>query len=316
MKAQIFSTAAVLTVFCGTLPAADPRLLNLVMPDAKILAGVNVAQARTSPFGQYILSQIQNQAAGFDQLAALTGFDPRRDVSELLAASNSNPHGSGALVLATGTFNPAVITAFAMLRKGVTENYQGVTIVEDPKQTFGIAFLGGSLAAAGDLANVKAAIDRQASPSVLPAAVAVQINQLSGANDAWVLTTVPPSTLKPPSGGPALPGLGGNSAGSVLNNIQQAGAGVKFGANVTFTAQAQADTAQNATAIAGVLQLLANLAQLQAQQNPQAAALAKSLLVTANGVTVNISASVPADQFQQLLQPNGKAVQPHIQRRK
>jgi len=117
MKAQIFSTAAVLTVFCGTLPAADPRLLNLVMPDAKILAGVNVAQARTSPFGQYILSQIQNQATGFDQLTALTGFDPRRDVSELLAASNSNPHGSGALVLATGTFNPAVITAFAIRRE-------------------------------------------------------------------------------------------------------------------------------------------------------------------------------------------------------
>ena len=54
MNARFLTTATLTTVFAGVLPAtaADPQLLNLVMPDAKVLAGVNVDQAKTSPFGQ------------------------------------------------------------------------------------------------------------------------------------------------------------------------------------------------------------------------------------------------------------------------
>ena len=37
------------------LSAADPTLLNMIMPDAKVVAGVNVSKAETSPFGQFVL---------------------------------------------------------------------------------------------------------------------------------------------------------------------------------------------------------------------------------------------------------------------
>jgi len=314
MKAQILSSATLLLAVCGNLRAVDPHLLNLVMPDAKVLADINVAQAKTSPFGQYVLAQIQAQAADLDKMAALTGFDPRQDLNELLAATNATGSKHTGLALASGTFNVTAITAFATLQKAATETYNGVTIVEDPQQTHGIAFLSGTLAVAGDVADVKAAIDRQSSPSVLPAAIVVQVNQLSAADDAWVLSTVPPSSLHPPSMAPNIPGVG-NGAQNAFGTIQSASAGVKFGANVTLTAQAQADTAQNATAIAGVLQLLANMAQLQAQQNAAAAALAKSLTVTATGTTVNISASLPEDVFQQLLKPSA-VPHSHLQQKK
>ena len=39
--------------------AVDPALLKLVMPDAKILSGIQVDQSAASPFGQYVLSQMQ-----------------------------------------------------------------------------------------------------------------------------------------------------------------------------------------------------------------------------------------------------------------
>ena len=58
------------------------------MPDAKVLAGVNVAQAKSSPFGQYVLSQISANDPGLQQLASVTGFDPRQDLCEVLVASN------------------------------------------------------------------------------------------------------------------------------------------------------------------------------------------------------------------------------------
>ena len=51
---RTLATALFLTV--STLSAADPSLVNLVMPDAKVLAGMDVERAKTSPFGQYVLA--------------------------------------------------------------------------------------------------------------------------------------------------------------------------------------------------------------------------------------------------------------------
>jgi hypothetical protein len=127
-----------------------------------------------------------------------------------------------------------------------------------------------------------------------------QINQWSGTQDAWVVDSAPLAFLTPPSGAPKLPGL---AQGAALQSIQQAVAGVKFGATVVVTAQAQADTAQDASALAGLLQLAVNLAQAQSNQNPQGGLLLKSLTATAQGNTVNVSLSVPQDQIQQLIKP-------------
>jgi hypothetical protein len=303
MKALIASTAALAALFSGVLSAADPQLLNLVMPDVKVMADINVAQAKTSPFGQYVLLQIETQQ--LQQIAALTGFDPTKDVNELLVAGNGAAEHAG-LALAYGNFNVATITSFVALQKVPTETYRGVTIFEDPKKQGGLAFLSTSLVAAGDLVNVKAAIDRLSAPSILPASLLVEIGQLSAANDAWALTTVPPSSLKPSSSAPAVPGVG-NGAENVLGNVLSASGGIKFGANVVMTAQAQADTAQNATAITGLIQFLVNMAQLKAAQEPQVQVLAKALTVSANGATVNISLTLPSAQFQELLQPKAGA---------
>ena len=130
-------------------------------------------------------------------MASLTGFDPSRDVNELLLASSGATGTHSGLATATGTFDVTAITAFAAGHGGISETYSGVTILEDPKQTHGVAFLSGSLVAAGDIADVKAAIDRRANPSILPAALVTEAQQLSAANDAWALTAVPPSSLRP-----------------------------------------------------------------------------------------------------------------------
>ena len=303
MKALIASTAALAALFSGVLSAADPQLLNLVMPDVKVMADINVEQAKTSPFGQFVLAQVQPQQ--LMQIAALTGFDPSKDVNELLVAGNGAAQHSG-LALVLGNFNVTAISALIATQKVVTETYHGVTIFENTQKEAGLAFLSNSIAAAGDLTNVKAAIDRVSSPSILPASLLGEIGQLSAANDAWALTTVPPSSLKQAAAAPAIPGLG-NGAENVLGTVQSASAGVKFGTNVVMTAQAQADTAQNATAIAGLIQLLVNMAQLKAAEQPQVQALAKALTVSATGATINISLTLPSTQFQELLQPKAGA---------
>jgi len=297
MKPPILTAATLVAVFAGPLAAVDSTLLNLVMPDAKVLAGVNVQQAEGTLFGQFMLTQIQTQgAAQLQQFVAMTGFDPTRDVSELLFATNGVPQTG--LALARGTFNPQAIQSSAQASGCTTETYQGLTLLEDPKQTHAVAFLNSTYAVAGDIASVKAAIDRQSAPAPLAAAVILQANQWSGAQDAWVLTTVPPGSLNPAGNAPSAPNPALQSA---LQNIQQAAGGVKFGAQIVVTGQAQADTAQNATALASAAQFLISLAQTQ-QKNAQLAAILPSLSVAASGNLVNVSLSVPEAQAEQAVQ--------------
>ncbi len=310
MKATLRNAAALAMVFAGTLPAADSRLLSLVMPDATVIAGVNVTQAKASPFGQYVLTLIAPHEQQLQALTTLTGFDPRRDVTELLAATNRGTGSAAGLALARGTFPVEAITAAAWAAGAARETYKDAAILKSPDGLQGLAFLDSTLAVFGDVAGVKGAIDRQ-SPEArrLSSAVVSRIAQLSAANDAWVLTTVPPAGLHLPSAAPTVQGLNVQA----LAQIQQASVAVKFGANVTVTAQAQVDTAQNAATLAGVLQLLANVAQMQAQKNPDAAALAKSLNVAADGSTVAVTFSMPEAQIQQLAQPRmrGRETAPH-----
>jgi hypothetical protein len=300
MKAQLLTTATFLTVLTSALPAADPTLLNLVGPDAKVLAGVNVEQAKGTLFGQYLLNQMESGNKDMQQLIALTGFDPTRDVREVLVASSGAPETG--LALARGNFDAAKIAALASSKGAVSEAYGGVTILEDPKQTHGVVFLDSSTAIAGDVASVKGAIDRQKNPQPLSSSVTVKINQLSGAQDAWVLCTVPPASLAPPAATAK-----NGQVPPALQSVQSANGGVKFGASVVFTGQAQTDTAQNATTLGDMVKLLISLAQMNASQNQQAAQLAQQVQVTASGSLVTVSLSLPEDQFQQLVKIGQKS---------
>ena len=172
----------------------------------------------------------------------------------------------------------------------------------------GIAFLDSTTVAAGDIASVKGAIDRLSNPQSLPAAVSVKVNQWSNSQDAWGITTVPPASLAPPmKTATANANANINPMLNVAQNVQTAAGGVKFGAQVVFSGEAQCDTAQNATTLGDVVKLLINLAQMQAGQDATAAALIKSVTVTADGNVLKVSASLPQDVFQQMLQPHKKA---------
>ena len=244
------------------------------------------------------------------EITTLTGFDPTRDVHELLVATNSAaPASKPASCWRWATSTPARINALVLAKAGanaVSEAYKGVTIIEDQKQKSGYAFLSATIAAAGDVPNVKAAIDRLTVPSSLPSPVIVQIGQWS-LQDAWAITTVPPSSLHPTAGMPPIPGIGPGNQSTALQNIQQLAGGVKFGANVTVTGQAQAANETDAKQMGDTVKLLASLAQLQSNSDPNVLALVQSLNVSTNGSVLNVSVSLPQDTLVQILKSGPKA---------
>jgi hypothetical protein len=301
MKSRISIAVALVALFAVTLPgrAADPDMLKLVMPDAKVIAGVNVVQARNSPFGQYLLSQTTGKDADLDKLSALVGFDPRRDITELLMASSGDQKRG--LVLARGAFDPGKIGALAQQKGATTLDYAGSTILIDPKKTGGVTFADPTLAILGDIESIKAALDRWSAPTTLPAQVLSEVAQWS-LQDAWMVAVGLPGSFKLPQGAP--PQMAQQPS---IQSIKGFDGGLKFGSSVVVTARAVADTNQNATALAGAIQLITNLMQMQSAQNPQAATLLKSLVVTTTGNAVDLSWSIPQDQLEQILKQHRAA---------
>ena len=318
MRTRILLAGFVFTALsaAGTAWAADPRLLNLVMPDATTLAGANVTNAEITPFGQYVLSQMTS-AMG-QQLQAFvtaTGFDPRHDVTEILAASSSTPGAAShsGLLLALGNFPVSQMTAaIAQKAPQLVQNYGGATLIAGPDGKSGIAFLGTNIAIAGDVASVKAAVDRSVTQNALSPALSVQLQALSTTEDAWALTIVPASSLIP-AGASSQAGPFAN----VLSSIQASSGGVKFGSTVQITAQAVESDAASAKSLADGLQALTSLLSMAGAQNPQAASvvqLLQGLTVTTSGATVNLALSIPETQIEGLLNGMKNQAAPAVRR--
>src|ERR1700730_18655363 len=96
---------ALALLICATAEASvDPNLMGLVMPDAKVLYGIQVQQTLASPFGQYAISHLP-QSDAMKRFQSATGFDLERDLREILVASSTTgnlSNGSDALVPASG----------------------------------------------------------------------------------------------------------------------------------------------------------------------------------------------------------------------
>src|SRR5580658_3924840 len=96
-------TAVLLSfLWSGAAFAADPQLLNLVMPDAKVLAGVNATTAVGSTMRNFLIAKIGGQIP--QNIITATGFKPLQHGTEILTASVADPANPGGLLLARGTF--------------------------------------------------------------------------------------------------------------------------------------------------------------------------------------------------------------------
>jgi hypothetical protein len=128
-------------------PAVDNVLQHMVPPGTTNLVG-----ARMEPIKQTALYRKLVESRSIPQLdefARSTGFDPRRDVRELLFATT--PRGD--VMLARGTFHPdpATLKSLSRTRHGEYDIWsQGTT---------GFCILDSTLAAAGDLTAVITALD-------------------------------------------------------------------------------------------------------------------------------------------------------------
>ena len=291
----------------GMALAADPALLQMVPPTASAVAGMQVDQGKRSAFGRYMLAKFGASGDKATELMAETGFDPRRDMSEVLFASEGPVAGgvsSGGLILARGTFDPARIAAAVRAKGGVATSFQGVDVLSgaDAKQPWALAFLDNTTAVVGDVSSVKAAVTQHAAGTPASADLTAKVALLSANNDFWFLTLAPISDL---AGSMPDSGLGDTMQnGKMFQAITQASGGVRFGDNVVVTADAVTRSDKDAQALVDVVHFLAGMVQSGQQPGatPQGmAALLSSLVLKADANVMHLSLSVPESQLESFL---------------
>ncbi len=304
----------------GVLSAAvDPGLLALVPATTQLISGVHVDQSRVSPFGQFVISQIQTHPGDLQKLIDATGFDPRNDVTEVLMAASGPSVNQGGLVLARGSFDPVKVEASATAKGATIQNYLGTDVIigANPKgadanaaHPGAVAFLDNTLAVAGNLDAVKSVIANRPNTTQLPQSVLAQVNALSAVNDAWFVSLVPGTTLLPQMAGgkPNAPENSNDPQSAALQAIVQSSGGVHFGDRISISFLAVTRSEKDAQSLADVVRFISSMVQMKRQENPQIGILATAfdgMNLTTSGNTMALGISISEQSFEQLAQANG-----------
>jgi hypothetical protein len=302
--------------------AVDPALLALIPPGAKLVAGVRLDQARSSEFGQYVLNHMNTEDERFQEVIEQTGFDPRRDIDELVFAS-SGPGSDNAqpkfVVLARGNFDQNRIEAKVKAKGATVQKYEGVHVIVDGQKNHagaGFAFLDGGIAVMADPATLRQIIAGRANPAALDPALQDQVLKASADNDAWFTSSMPgpylASRMQQETKQPM-------QHAQALQSILQTSGGVHFGEVVQFSLDASTRSPQDAVSLADVLRLGGSMVQMQRQSDPRAAIVASAvdkMTITNSGPTLHASFSIPEKNLEELVAAGhnrgvGVSVDPH-----
>jgi hypothetical protein len=298
--------------------AVDNGLLSLIPASARVVSSIDVQQARSSPFGQFLLTKVNTNGRDFDEMAQQTGFDPRRDLQSLIFASPgpaSQKSDSSFVVLMRGTFDAQRIRNLILSKGGTVQSSGDVDVYLSQKhETNGSAFAlaDTDIAVFGDLASVRQVIANRASPTVLDPDLQALISKVGAHNDAWFASILGGSYLARHFDSSTNQQI--KSQAQALQSVRQAAGGVHFGDTVQLTFDAVTRSPQDATSLVDVVRFMASLGQMQRQSGTQGEVLANALdnmSLNASGDRFHLSVAIPEKNLEQLADSGGASPEHH-----
>lgn len=282
-------TISLMAAGCGSAQTGhisiDPALAALAPADATMLAGVRMESIRSTPLYRKLLAS--RALAQLDEWARGTGFDPRRDVRELLIASS----GKDALLAARGTFNPR---AFEGMAKG---SYKGYTLYT--RDRGGVALVDASTAIAGNLPAVRAALDRRESGDRSgPVELLARARQIPPQNQIWSVSNGFDNFLAgpiPESGNAA-------NAGRILRSLENTAAAADLRAGINGYIKGICRTEQEAKNLGDAARGLVGLGRLSVPENqPEMLRLWDGIKVDQQQRTIDITVAIPQELADKLI---------------
>jgi hypothetical protein len=267
---------AIIMLAAGPILAADSALMNLVPADAKVVAGMQVDRAAASRIGQHLLSQMKDDDPDFRKFVTAGGFDPRRDLREVVLASTSGPDKGHGLVLARGAFDVSRLVALARTTGATVQKYQGLDVITGPGAEAGwVVFPDSTTAIGGDPQMVRNALDRRRGGAPMDARMAAKVNEFGNRYDIWMVSTLPVSQF---AGKMPDQQVSGAMRGDMMQGIEQTSGGILLGSMVQVAGEAVTRSDKDASAMVDVVRFLAGM--VQSNRDKQDAGKFASLLDT------------------------------------
>ena len=306
MQVRTISVASLYKLLTGVLlitplaGAADPALLDFIMPDARVVVGMDIARMRSSPLNTSVTNNVQSANPELKKLMEAAGFDPMRDLQEILFASPGIGKNPPALLVARGSFDVAKLRAFAESAGSKITDFGGVPILSDPEKDSGAFALLDNIILAGNLAQVRAAIERRGHGMILNTEMATRISSLSRRYDAWLVSLAPLATMA--SNLPPDANVEGLTNTEALRQIEQFSLGVGMGSDLTFAAELVMANAKAAGSIADGIQLMLGMAQQAAKDEPGFVSALKNLNFGVDQNVVHLGVTMPLKDVEKAVQ--------------
>lgn len=288
--------------------AADPEMMNLVMPDATVVMEVNLAKIVASPIGASLGEAIHQGMAQRlkvelvkakpqfqEQIAGLSEIDWSSEVKDVVVAGGPGKSPS-MLMIVRSSLDAARIQSLKAFT-GETTEFEGVTMLTSSKPGNGvIAFLDHSIVLIGQPADVKAAIHRRGEHGALPAALAAQVSKYRQ-YDIWLAST---GHLPIPSTGPSEGPAANVKAAQYLKELVGFNGGLRFSPDFDLAADLETRTEKGTSQMADGLRWLTGM--VQAKNGGKGTSGLEGLKYQATGKHVLLSLHVPAEQVRAGLQ--------------
>jgi hypothetical protein len=262
----------------------DKVLAALVPADTILLSGIRMNEMRSTPLYNKLISR--QRLSELDDFAKQTNFDPRKDVNDMLVASN----GADLVVLARGNFK---VQAPAGLKKSI---YKGVTIYGTPEGAY--AILDSTTAVAGVDRAVRKAIDQKQSGQPGAAALLSRASALQGPGQIWFVS----------SGWGTLPdrlsAQGGNLSnfGRLFRSVEKASGTADLRSGLVGTFSGECRTDPDAKTLGDAARGMVGLGRLSVPENqPELLRVFDGIKVEQNQRTVQVNVNIPPDLIDRLL---------------
>jgi hypothetical protein len=278
--------------------AGDSALPDFLPPGIKVMFGVQVRRIATSPIAQGFTADASamDLARDWQKIVSLAGFDPIKDIEEVLMAS-TGAGGRGQtppmLLIARGTFNVERFAAHA-------RPYHGVPVLEGGAGSTGVvAMFDASTAIMGELPEVHAAIDRRGAGAPLDAKLAATVDSLRGKYDIWGLGDKPSSLI------PA--GVKPDGLDSGLDSIDHFQFGISLSHGLELGAELHAASAKDVEKLTASVGFIEMLMKLQ-----QPAANSPKIDISVKDGTIKLALAIPEEEFNKMIKTQRAALKQNL----
>ena len=312
--------------FQALVASTGPTELSYVPADASVVAYADVKSIMNSELRQRFKQSVPMPMGeeGQREFFEKTGIDIENDVDYVVAAATALPGSGGSspngVIVARGRFDVVKLEGLALEHGAQVQEYKGKRLltlrhstssVEAPAdgtavttqthdKTGVLAFLEPGLVALGDLTSVQRAIDAQLSAHSITSNNEMMdlVTDIEQTNNAWAVGRFDLITSQA-----KLP----DEIATKIPPVKWLAVAGHVNGGVSAQLRAEANDAQAAENLRGVLNGVISLAKLQGQNDPKLTSLINSLQLTGSGTTVRLSFSVPAEIFE-LMQPKVQPV--------